>query len=447
MLAGSFHLRMRSNILVHLRPVLGAAVLIAGQIRAQTPTQVAPPRAAAPAIVGKNEGRMLSDEWLAGLRAEVRRKHPTVEAARKRLAAAAAGVRAVRLWDDAEMGFSLTAGRLSYRRDNGDIGLGIEQRLPRPGLYSAMKTKAEAEQRAQAAEVMAAEAMLGMETSKAALELALADEALALEVQQVEWVKQMAANAREKTKDPMTGTAEALRVESELAQERQKFSAMLREREQRARQLNILLGRPAAQPWENLSLPGIASAPELKTLLARLSSANPRLQSLRHLASAADAEIVATRRERLPSVMLSVETMTYSRGDFVDAIFGVKVSLPWFNSRVYRANEERAAALAGAAQRDLAAAERELQSQAIAASTEARNAAQQADAFAKEIIPAASKAAEAVNNAWLSSKATLLEVLEARRSLLAVRLEERRFIAAHRAALETLRALVPQDKR
>ena len=152
-------------------------------------------------------------------------------------------------------------------------------------------------------------------------------------------------------------------------------------------------------------------------------------------------------RERQPGVMLSLDTNTYSGGDFRDAMFGVKVSLPWFNDRVYRANEARAAALAQAAQRDLAAAERELQAQAIGASTEARNSAQQAAAFAGEIIPAASKAAEAVNTAWVSSKATLLEVLEARRSLLSARLEERRFLAAHRAALETLRALAPQTKR
>jgi len=119
---------------------------------------------------------------------------------------------------------------------------------------------------------------------------ALCDEALALEVQQVEWVKEIAANASERAKDPMAGSAEALRVESELAQERQKLAAMLREREQRARQLNLLLGRPAAQPWAKLSLPGIASAPELQKLLARLSTANPRLQSLRHMADAATAE-------------------------------------------------------------------------------------------------------------------------------------------------------------
>lgn len=333
------------------------------------------------------------------------------------------------------------------RMDDGDIGLGVEQQLPKRGLYAAMKAKAEAEQRAQAAEVMAAEAMLGMETAKAALELALADEALAFEVQQVEWVKEMAANARERAKDPTASAAEALRIESELALERQKLASMLREREQRAQQLNILLGRPDAQPWANLSLPAIASAPEIKTLLARLSAANPRLQSLRHMADAADAETAVARRERQPGVMLSVDTKTYSGGDFRDAMFGVKVSLPWFNDRVYRANEARAAALAQAAQRDLAAAERELQAQAIGASTEARNAAQQADAFAKEIIPAATKAAEAVNTAWVSSKATLLEVLEARRSLLGARLEERRFLAAHRAALETLRALAPQTKR
>ena len=438
---------MKSKVFVRLQPLLGAAMLVAGQLHAQTPAQVMPPPAPKPSVSTKSEARPLGDDWLSAIRAEARRKHPTVEAARARLAATAAGVRAVRLWDDPELGLGFMAARLSMRKDDGDIRAGVEQRLPRPGLYTAMKSKAEAEQRAQEAEVMAAEAMLGMETAKSALELALADEALALEVQQVEWVKEMAANSRERAKDPMASAAEALRVESELAQERQKLAAMLREREQRARQLNLLLGRPAAYPWANLSLPGIATAPELRTLLARLSEANPRLQALRHLASAADAETTIARRERLPSVMLSVDTSSYSGGDFRGATFGVKVSLPWFNSHVYRANEERAAALASAAQHDLAAKERELQAQVIAASTEARNAAQQAAAFSSEVIPAASKAAEAVSNAWVSSKATLLEVLEARRSLLTVRLEERRFIAAHRAALETLRALAPQNKR
>ena len=431
---------MKFNIFVSPSPVFAAALFFALPFcsAAQSPVAV-------PSVIATSPGRVLDDAWLARIRAEAQQKHPTVEGARAKLAAASAGVRAVRLWDDPMASFSLTAARRSMRMDDGDVGLGFEQQLPRPGLYGAMKTKAEAEQRAQAAGVLAAKSELGMETANAALELALADEAIALATQQVEWVQQMSANARERAKDPSSSAAEALRLESELARERQNLAAMQRERQQRARQLNILLGRPVSQSWARLSLPGIATAPELSTLLGRLASANPRMQGLRHMAAAANAETTIARRERQPGVTLGVDTNTYSGGDFRDATFGVKVTLPWFNDRVYRANEERAAALAEAARNDLAAAERALQSQAIAASTSARNGAQQAAAYSAEIIPAATRAAEAVANAWLSSKVTLLEVLEARRSLLTSRLEEKRFLAAHRAALETLRALAPHS--
>ena len=50
---------------------------------------------------------------------------------------------------------------------------------------------------------------------------------------------------------------------------------------------------------------------------------------------------------------------------------------------------------------------------------------------------------QATEGAWISSKATLLEVLEARRTLLNARLEQRRFLAAQRAALETFRSIIP----
>jgi hypothetical protein len=45
--------------------------------------------------------------------------------------------------------------------------------------------------------------------------------------------------------------------------------------------------------------------------------------------------------------------------------------------------------------------------------------------------------------AWISSKATLLEVLESRRALLSARLEQRRAVAAQSAALEKLRSIIP----
>ena len=96
-----------------------------------------------------------------------------------------------------------------------------------------------------------------------------------------------------------------------------------------------------------------------------------------------------------------------------------------------------------AAEREVDALLRKLRGEVVAAHTEAETAARQANTVAIEVIPRAQKAAESTQNAWISSKASLLEVLESQRALLNARLEERRFVAAHRAALETLRSIVP----
>ena len=109
---------------------------------------------------------------------------------------------------------------------------------------------------------------------------------------------------------------------------------------------------------------------------------------------------------------------------------------------MYRANTERARAQQIAAQRDYEVLERRLRSEFILAYTEAENAARQAETFAKEVVPRIEKAAQATESAWISAKATLLEVLEARRALLNSRLEHRRSIASQRATLETLRSII-----
>jgi vacuolar-type H+-ATPase subunit E/Vma4 len=77
------------------------------------------------------------------------------------------------------------------------------------------------------------------------------------------------------------------------------------------------------------------------------------------------------------------------------------------------------------------------------AHTEAENTARQAQTLLEEVLPRMEKAAEATQNAWISSKANLLETLDARRALLNARLEGHRAVAAHLAALQTLRSIIP----
>ncbi len=388
--------------------------------------------------------RLLDAAFLDTLRAEVRTNHPSVAAAQARVLAAEAGVRGVRLWEDPTANAGVMAADREMRADDGDIMFGVEQMLPRRKLYDARKARAGAERAIFEAETRSAALTLETLVAQSAIELALVDETLAIQTNQLAWLESMAANAREKLKDPMANASEPLRIESEVAQERQKIDSNTRHRLRLMRQLNILLGRAPDEFWPVLRLPDSATlTPALAEELSRLYQSNPMLQALLNTAVAAKSDIEVAKRERSPIFSLGVESSVYSGGDFRQATVGAKMTLPWFNNSVYRANTERALRQQMAAEKDAEALARRLRGEAVAAHTEAENSARQAKTFAEEVIPRTTKAVESTQNAWISSKASILEVLDARRSLLNSRLEERRSVAAHRAALEMLRSIVP----
>jgi len=388
--------------------------------------------------------RIIDETFLDELRTEVRTNHPSVGAAQARVRASEAGVRAVRLWEDPMAGISVMAAERQMRRDDGDLMFLAEQMLPRRGLYNARKAKANADRAVFQAELLSAALNLEMMVAQGAVELALADETLLVRSNQVAWLESMAVNAREKLIDPAGSVAEALRMEGELAQERQRLDATLRGRTAFARQLNTILGRPLEQPWPSLALPAPPTVmARLETEFARLATSNPMLQALMRTATSAKADVEVARQERKPIFTVGAESRVYSGGDFREATVGAKMTLPWFNKSVYRANTERALQQALAAERDYEALERKLRSEFVVAYTEAENAAQQAETFFKEVIPRTEKASQATENAWISAKATLLEVLESRRSLQNARLEHRRSVARQQAFLETLRSIIP----
>lgn len=391
---------------------------------------------------------MLDANYLDALRVEVRTNHPTVAAAQARVRAAESGVRAVRLWEDPMAGVGFMAADREMRMDDGDVMFGVEQILPRRKLYEAKKARATAERSVFEAETRSAALTLEMFVAQTALELALADEMLAIQTNQLGWLESMAANAREKLKDPMGNVSEPLRIESEVAQERQSIDSTQRQRVRLMQQLNILLGRAPESAWPTLRLPESASlTPALVDEMSQLFQVNPMLQAMLGTANVAKSEIEVAKRERSPMFSVGVESSVYSGGDFRQATVGARMTLPWFNDSVYRANTERARQQQVAAEREVDALLRKLRSEVITAHTEAETAARQANTVSTEVIPRAQKAAESTQNAWISSKASLLEVLESQRALLKARLEERRFVAAHRAALETLRSIVPPQTK
>ncbi len=391
------------------------------------------------------ESQLLDQHLLARLRLEAAGRHPSAEAGKHLAAAAGHEARAVRLWDDPMVGIGFMGAQEMMRMDDGDVMVGFEQALPKPGLFDAERRRMEAMRRAEVENAGSAALSAGAGAARAAIELALADESIGLQQAQIEWMSAMVENARQMAADPMGSGTDALRMETELAKEQQMLDAARRSREGFARKLNLALGRPLESGWRALKLPAAAPpVPIARAEIARIPHANPKVRAMREMAAAANAETRIADRERLPEVAVGVDAQLYSgTGDIKSTTLGVKLSLPWFNDSSYQAKIDAAKSRELAAGSNVETMKREVAGMVVMAVTEAGNAAAQARAYAGEIHDKALKARQTTEAAWISSKAPLSELLDASRMLFSIRLEQRRMIAMQLSALEELQTLVP----
>ena len=401
--------------------------------------------AVAGSLLHAGEPRLLHDSLLSQLRSEAALAHPLAIAGKHRETATDHDLRAVRLWNDPMVGLGFMGASQMMRMDDGDIMVGFEQALPKPGMFAAERAKMEAMRRAEAENSGSAALAAGSLAAKAAIELALADESITLQQAQVTWMSAIVENAKQMALDPMGSATDALRMETELAKEKQMLDAAVRSRAGYAMNLNLALGRSLESPWPTLKLPAAAPpVPLAQAEVARIPHANPKVRAMREMANAANADTRIAERERLPEVAVGLDTQIYSgTGDIKSTTLGLKLSLPWFNDPVYQSKIDAARSRELAAGSDIESMRREIASMVVMAATQAASAASQARAYAGEIHDKALKARETTEAAWISSKAPLTDLLDASRSLFAIRLEQRRMIAMQLAALEELHNLVP----
>ena len=395
-------------------------------------------------LLHADEGRLLDDSLLAALRAEASRNHPAAKSAALLASAAASDYRSIRLWDDPMVGLALKTAEKSMRRDDGDVRLSYEQPLPRPGLFKANLTKADALRRAGLENSASSTLEVAAAAAKDAIELALLDESIALQSTQIQWLERMAENARQMALNPGSTSIDALRLESEVAKENQVLAAARRTRSSLASTLNLRLGRRLESSWSALRLPPAPSpVPIASSEIARIPHVNPKVRSMHDMASAASAEIRINQSERNPQLSIGIDADLYSGGDFRSASLGLKMSLPFLNRTSYNAKIEASKIRAQAAIKDIQATQLEVASAVLTSVAEATNSAAQARAYSGEIYQRALQATQAVEGAWISSQSSLTDLLDANRMLFSIRLEQRRFIAMQQVALQELHLLVP----
>ena len=401
---------------------------------------------AAREILHAQESQLLDSHFLDSIRSEAKRSHPAAKSATLLADAATRDIHSIRLWEDPVVGLSLKLANAARRRDDGDIAVSYDQPIPKLGLYQANLSKAETMRRVELQKSRSTRSEIGAAVVKDLIELALADESIALQTTQIKWLKLMTENARQMAANPGSSSIDTLRLETEVIRQTQILDAARRTRDSLSKNINLQLSRPINSSWPTLMLPQNPSPiPIANSEIARIPSTNPKVASIKETAKAAALDTEILNQERKPQLAFSVGANFYSGSRFRNVNAGFSMSLPYFNRSSHDAKSEAARLRQKAAIQDVEATKLEISSRIVNAVSEATINATQARAYSNEVYQHTLQTTQAIEGSWINSQSTLTELLDANRSLFSVKLEQRRFIAMQQVALEGLNLLVPKN--
>jgi outer membrane protein, heavy metal efflux system len=382
----------------------------------------------------------LTPAYINQLAEEMRGRHPALQAAWARTNAAAAGVRAVRTWDDPMVQLGGMAAREPMRADEGDIMYGVEQKLPLFSKPKFARSVARAELWTEMANADYQFQVLRRELAKAAFRTALADEVVVIGQQDLAWLETMT-----RTMEGKYRAGEATLVETLLLQnERSKRATQLetdRDRLTHERvSLNRMLNRELLSPWPTLELPSLAGPVAYGTKLTDFAlKYEPRMEMLRRQIKQAEATVALTRRQRLPDVNAGLEVRNYSGdGSFRQGVLLFSMPVPWVNSGKYREDTIRDEAKLRAAESDLLDYELSVREEVHQLTVKIDAARREALLYRDQIIPRSQSALESARSGWEANRNTFRDVLDARRMLLEGRLMQARAVSEQYQMLSEL---------
>jgi outer membrane protein, heavy metal efflux system len=394
------------------------------------------PRALAPEMVSLP----LTPAYVNQLAEEMRTNRPALLAASARTNAAAAGVAAVRTWEDPMLRLGGMASDQEMRSENGDIIYGAEQKLPLWGKPGLAKRVARAELAVETANADYQFQILKSELAKTVFRTALAEQVVVIGRQDLAWLQTTTEAANSKYEAGQATLVEVLQIKNEQAK---RATQLETDRENLAHDrvsLNRLLNRDLRSPWPQFELPAVAG-PVLfnQKLVSYASNYEPRLRMMREQINQAQATVDSTRRSRMPDVSAGAISRNYSgNGDWRQAEFMLSFSLPVFNTHKYRADVRRDESKLRATELDAVDYELSLREELHALTVKIDNARREALLYRDDIIPRSESALNSARAGWESGRNSFRDVLDARRMLLEGRLMYARAVSEQYQMLSEL---------
>lgn len=382
----------------------------------------------------------LTPAYINQLAEEMRTNHPALRAASARTNAAAAGVVAVRTWDDPMITLGGMAADEVMRADQGDIIYGAEQRLPLWGKPAAARRVARAEFAVESANAGYQFQILKSALAKLAFQTALAEHTVAIGTQDLAWLHTMGEAAEAKYQSGQATLAETLQIRNDEAKRRTQLQTDQANLAHARVSLNRLLNRDLQSPWPALELPPVAGPIGFNPKLVSYAiQYEPKLRMMREQVGQAQAMVDSTRRSRLPEVSAGAVSRNYSgNGEWRQVELMLNFSLPIFNRTRYRADLRRDEAKLNAAELDAADYELSLREEVHGLTVKIDAARREALLYRDEILPRTASALESARAGWESGRGSFRDVLDACRMLLDGRLMYARAVSEQYQMLSEL---------
>lgn len=230
-------------------------------------------------------------------------------------------------------------------------------------------------------------------------------------------LEQLAPVVREKVRAGGS-LAQSLKLDVELGKTRDQLRGLARQRAAASARLLALLALPdSTAPLPFPPLPSTTPTRPLPDSNPTPLAANPHLRSLDHKRLAAQKSLKLTHRDPVPDPTIGTNVIDIgSAGDTAVGItLGFKIPL-W--SKKYRAAQSAAAAQLDAATADIASESLRLTGELRTAIESYTDASQRAKLYRDELLPTARQALELAHQAYRGGTASLLDVIDAERTLL-----------------------------
>jgi outer membrane protein, heavy metal efflux system len=370
----------------------------------------------------------LTPAYINSLSEELRTNHPALLAARAQADAARAGIEGVRTWEDPMFTVGGMFAEEMMRADDGDLIYGIEQKLPLFGRPKLARAVAEAEWETEQARADYEFQLRRRDLAQALFRAALASQTVLVGSEDLAWLERMTQLAEQRYRTGEGTLVDFLRLENEQELRADRLRTDRRQLEHEQLVLNRLLNRDLTSPWPTFELPPVAGpvayTPRLVELALRFE---PGLRVRRQAIEQAQSMARMVERERFPEIVLGARGRNYSGdGDFRSAEVMLGFTLPWGNTRKYRADRERAEALARTAEQAAADDMLELREEIHLLTVRIDAARREALLYQEQIVPRSERALESSLAAWIANRGMFLDVMDARRMLLEARLRQAR---------------------